>query len=139
MEAFRAGREARSESVRLAEPARASGTTAMMRAVVVGESDAAARRAVVEELVRFRSLAAAEGSRSDRYREAETYFDELLAGEFMISGSPDTVAQSILDLQGSLSIDLFLANVYPMGAEPERVRETLRLLAGPVRERLSTA
>ena len=108
----------------------------MMRAVVVGESDEAAKRAVVEELVRFRSQAVAEGSRSDRYREAETYFDELLAGEVMISGGPDTVARSILDLKASLGIDLFLANVYPMGADPERVRETLRLLAGPVRERL---
>jgi alkanesulfonate monooxygenase SsuD/methylene tetrahydromethanopterin reductase-like flavin-dependent oxidoreductase (luciferase family) len=137
VDAFMAGRQARSETNREAEPARPAGTVAMMRAVVVGESDEAAKRAVVEELVRFRSQAVAEGSRSDRYREAETYFDELLAGEVMISGGPDTVAQAILDLKASLGIDLFLANVYPMGADPDRVRETLHLLAGPVRQHIA--
>ncbi len=137
IDAFREGRAARSDTVRQAEPARPSGAVALMRAVVVSETDQAARRSVVEELLRFREAAAGEGSRSDRYREAEQYFDDLVAGEVMMAGSPETVAQSMLELRSGLGIDLFLANVYPMGAEPERVRETLRLLAGPVRDQLA--
>jgi alkanesulfonate monooxygenase SsuD/methylene tetrahydromethanopterin reductase-like flavin-dependent oxidoreductase (luciferase family) len=134
--AFRMGRDARTESIRTSEPARPAGTIALMRAVVVGERDRDARRSVIEELVRFREGASGPGSRADRYREAEEYFETLVSGDVMMAGGPDSIASQLRDLRAELGFDLFLANVYPMGADPERVRETLRLLAGPVRESL---
>ena len=137
IDAFRVGRDARSAGVRESEPHRPLGSIALMRAVVIGETDERAKQAVVEELVKNRASGGAEESRADRYREAEEYFASLVAGEVMLAGSSETVALAIRALQAELGFDLFLANVYPMGAQPERVRETLRLLAGPVRAGLT--
>ena len=52
--------------------------------------------------------------------------------EIMIIGGPATVAAALRAAQAALYLDLFLANVYAMGVEQERVRRTLRLLATEV-------
>jgi hypothetical protein len=48
------------------------------------------------------------------------------------------VARAILDARNTLGSSLLLANVYAAGIDQERVRRTLTLLAGPVREQLDT-
>ena len=56
----------------------------------------------------------------------------------MLAGGPDEVARMIREEHETLvGLDLMLANVYAAGVEQERVRRTISLLAGPVREQLA--
>lgn len=136
--AYLAGREARSNEVRSTEPPRSTGTLALMRHVYVADSDARARREVVDDLVRLGALHSSvkEGSRTDRRAEAEERFAAMRRDEVMIAGGPESVADAVKAARAALRIDLFLANVYAAGVEPERVQRTLRLLAGEVKPRL---
>ncbi|MEJ7900955.1 MAG: LLM class flavin-dependent oxidoreductase [Thermomicrobiales bacterium] len=138
--AFANGRELRSAELREADPPRPGGTIALMRSVVAGESDSQVRKDVVDDLLRLDEFVKGsqdQGSRADRHANANTQFDAMVASEVMIAGGPDTVAQSIASSRQHLQFDVFLANVYAMGANAERIRSTLDALAGPVRERLS--
>jgi alkanesulfonate monooxygenase SsuD/methylene tetrahydromethanopterin reductase-like flavin-dependent oxidoreductase (luciferase family) len=63
--------------------------------------------------------------------------DRLLEGEIFLAGGPETVARAIRRARAELGIDLFLANVYAAGVDRDRVRRTMRLLAGPVRDALT--
>lgn len=140
--AFTEGQAARSAELRDADPIRPSGSIALMRSVIVGESDGQVRNDVVDDLLRLDEVIKgdpAEASRADRRAAANAQFDEMVASEVMIAGSADTVAASIAAAREQLGFDLFLANVYAMGASSERIRATLDALAGPVRERLTAA
>ncbi len=140
--AFTEGQAARSAELRDADPIRPSGSIALMRSVIVGDSDERVREEVIDDLLRLDEFIKgdqAEGSRADRRGSAGAQFDEMLAAEVMIAGGADTVAARIASCREQLGIDLFLANVYAMGAGPERVRATLDALAGPVREQLTAA
>ncbi|MDQ3442371.1 MAG: LLM class flavin-dependent oxidoreductase [Chloroflexota bacterium] len=142
--AFTNGRVARSAELREADPPRPGGTVALMRSVIVGESDSQVRNDVVDDLLRLDEFIKGnqgegrQGSRADRHASANDQFDAMVASEVMIAGSPDTVADGIASSRQQLQFDVFLANVYAMGANTERIRATLDALAGPVRERLSS-
>lgn len=138
--AFADGRASRTAELLDADPPRPSGTIALMRSVIVGESDRQVREHVVDDLLRldeFVKCGQEEGSRADRRQAANDQVDAMMATEVMIAGSPETVAAAIVESRKQLGFDLFLANVYAMGAGSERVRATLQALAGPVRERVT--
>ena len=138
--AFLAGRASRKPEAREADPPRRTGTIALMRSVVVGESDEQVRSDVIEDLLRLGEVVSgegAEGSRADRRREAEERYASMIATEVMIAGGVDTVAAAIRARQEELRFDLFLASVHAMGAGPERIHASLQRLAGPVREQLA--
>lgn len=137
--AFLKGRAARPAELLETDPARPSGSVALMRSVVIGESDRRVREEVVDDLVRLDEYVkggAGEGSRADRHAAASEQFDAMIAADVMIAGDVDVVAAGIAASREQLHCDLFLANVYAMGASPERVRATVTALAGPVREQL---
>jgi alkanesulfonate monooxygenase SsuD/methylene tetrahydromethanopterin reductase-like flavin-dependent oxidoreductase (luciferase family) len=137
---FLAGRNGRSPEMVATDPARPLGTIALMRSVIVGERDSDVRNAVIDDLLRLEAARVGdrgEGGRADRRQAASDQFDTMVATEVMIAGSPETVAESIRERRQQLGFDLFLANVYAMGASDERIRTTLALLAGPVRDCLA--
>lgn len=139
--AFVNGRDSRAAELYEADPPRPGGTIALMRSVIVGESDRQVRADVVDDLLRldeFIKGSQGEGSRADRYASANERFDAMVASEVMIAGSPATVAEGIASSRQQVRFDVFLANVYAMGSTTERIRATLDALAGPVRERLTT-
>ena len=139
--AFRTGRASRTPEMIAIEPPRPTGTIALMRSVIVGESDARVRAEVIDDLLRLGEALggeASEATRGERHADASTQFDGMVASDVMIAGSADTVAARIRQSRDLLGFDLFLANVYAMGAGRERIRTTLALLAGPVREQLAT-
>ena len=137
--AYLVGRDGRSSDVRATVPPRPSGTLALMRHVYVSDSDERARDEVVDDLLRLGALQTSgnEGGRADRRAEAEERYAVMRRDEVMIAGGPESVADAVQVARVALRIDLFLANVYAAGVEPERVRRTLRLLAGEVRARLA--
>jgi len=138
--AFLNGRAARSAELREADPPRPSGTIALMRSIVIGESDRQVRETVVDDLLRLDAVVKGdegEGGRADRRAAASERFDAMVASDVMIAGDAETVAAGIAGSRNQLHFDLFLANVYAMGAGRERIRATLEALAGPVRERLT--
>lgn len=137
--AFISGRDARTSELREIEPARRSGTIALMRSVIVGETDAIVHEQVEEDLMRIAERMgedAGEGSRNDRRSSARQQIASMLENEVMFAGGPETVARALATAREQVPFDLLLANVYAMGASQERIRTTMRLLAGPVHEQV---
>jgi alkanesulfonate monooxygenase SsuD/methylene tetrahydromethanopterin reductase-like flavin-dependent oxidoreductase (luciferase family) len=116
------------------------GQVALMRQVVVGDSDERVRAEMIADLMRLGELeqTATEANRPDRERQATEQYQRLIDENVFIAGEPETVARAILDARNTLGSSLLLANVYAAGIDQERVRRTLTLLAGPVREQLDT-
>ena len=134
--AFLAGRHTRSEATAEAEPARPSGTVALMRAVYVSDTDEHAMDEVAEDLLRLEEKygnASGEGSRADRRREARERARAMVRDDVMLAGGPETVARMIRATRAKLPFDLLLANVHGAGMNEERITRTLRLLAEQVR------
>lgn len=139
--AFTAGRDARRPEVRDTEPARPLGSIALMRSMVVGESDAIVQQQIEDDLMRIAERMgkdAGEGSRNDRRSEAQRQIVSMRENEVMFAGGPETVARALIAARRQVPFDLLLANVYAMGASQERIRTTMRLLAGPVRARIAS-
>lgn len=139
--AFTAGRDARTPEARDIEPARRSGTVALMRSVVVGETDAIVQEQIEDDLMRIAERMgkdAGEGSRHDRRSEARQQIATMKETEVMFAGGPETVARAVIAARQQVPFDLLLANVHAMGASRERIRTTMSLLAGPVRERIAS-
>lgn len=139
--AFIAGRDARTPETRDIEPARRSGTIALMRSVVVGETDAIVQDQIENDLMRIAERLGTdpgEGSRNDRRAEARRQIATMMENEVMFAGGPETVARAVIDARQQVPFDLLLANVHAMGASQERIRTTMRMLAGPVRERIGS-
>lgn len=137
--AFRNGRASRTEDVIAAEPERPLGAIALMRSIIVGESDDEVREAVIGDLLRLGEVVNGEqpeATRAERRADANAQFDTMVQNGIMIGGGVETVADALAKARADLGFDLFLANPYAMGASPERIHTTLKLLAGPVRERL---
>ena len=116
------------------------GQIALMRQVYRGSSDAAVREEMIGDLMRLGELdqPATAANRADRARRAEEHFERLINEHVFIAGSPETVARVIVDARNKLGSSLFLANVYAAGIDQERVRRTMTLLAGPVREAIDS-
>lgn len=137
--AFVAGRDARTPETRDNEPPQRSGTIALMRSVVVGETDAIVQDQIEDDLMRIAERIGkdpGEGSRNDRRTEARRQIAMMRENEVMFAGGPETVAREVMTAREQVPFDLLLANVYAMGASRERIRTTMSLLAGPVRERI---
>ena len=138
--AFRHGLAAR--KVRgIAEDSLRRGQIALMRQVYAGSSDTSVRTEMIADLMRLGELdqTATAANRADRKRQAAERYEHLIADEIFIAGSPETVARVIIDARNQLGSSLLLANVYAAGIEQERVRRTMTLLAGPVRDGLNDA
>lgn len=116
------------------------GQIALMRQLYLGPSDAAVRQEMVSDLMRLGELdqPATEANRADRVTQAEEQYDRLINENIFIAGAPETAARTIVDARNKLGANLFLANVYAAGIEQERVRRTLSLLAGPVRDAIDS-
>jgi alkanesulfonate monooxygenase SsuD/methylene tetrahydromethanopterin reductase-like flavin-dependent oxidoreductase (luciferase family) len=137
--AFKAGWLARREIPDDA-PLPGEGRIALMRHVYLAESDERARAEMTDDLVRLDALHRpnGEGSRPDRRAAAAEETDRLIRDEIYLAGSPETVAHGIAFAHRAVGVDLFLANPYAAGIDDDRIRRTLRLLAGDVRRTLDT-
>jgi alkanesulfonate monooxygenase SsuD/methylene tetrahydromethanopterin reductase-like flavin-dependent oxidoreductase (luciferase family) len=141
VESYLAGLDNRTAEVIAAEPERPLGRVALMRSVIVGESDQRVREEVIDDLLRLGELLDGQQpatTRGERREGANERFDEMIRDEVMIAGSVDTVASAIRTTRAKLPFDLFLASPYAMGASRERITTTLDLLGGPVREILAS-
>lgn len=112
------------------------GQVALMRHTYVADTDEQAEREMLDDLARLRG-GASEGDRADRRETARADLARLVDQEIFVAGGPETVAAKILRNRATLGAELYLANVYAAGVEQDRVRRTLRLLSGPVREALA--
>lgn len=130
-----------------AAPNTDGGRIALMRHVYLAESDERALDEVTDDLLRLHELRLdhhghapvgdrREGSRADRRAAARASAEALVRDEVMILGGPAMVADALRRAGAALYLDLFLANVYAMGIDQERVRRTLRLLATEVAPQL---
>ena len=116
------------------------GHVALMRQVYIGPTDKNVRSEMIADLMRLGELdqVATSANRSDRKRQATEQFERLIREDIFIAGAPESIARSILDARNKLGSNLLLANVYAAGIEQERVRRTMELLAGPVRDALDS-
>ena len=138
--AFIAGRAIRTPEVIASEPPHRSGSIALMRSVVVGESEDRVRSEIMDDLVRISERMDRNGGTPGERRESARHqIDAMIRNEVMFAGSPEQVADGILRAQSGIPFDLLLANVYAMGASRERIRTSIRLLAGPVTEQCRQA
>lgn len=138
--AWRAGCATQSESVRGSLPERKVGVLSLMRHVYIGDTVDQAMAEITDDLVRLNEVAqggGAEGSRADRRADARARAEELIENGVMLAGGPEEVARQVHAEHELLGFDLLLANVYAAGVEQERVRRTISLLTGAVREHLS--
>lgn len=113
---------------------------ALMRHLYVAESDDQARSEMIEDLQRIgqsfaaspRELARLEPEELPDRDKAEAQLDELLATDVVIGGSPETCANRLAETSRNLGLDVFLANPYLTGLDPERIQRTIRLYAEQV-------
>jgi alkanesulfonate monooxygenase SsuD/methylene tetrahydromethanopterin reductase-like flavin-dependent oxidoreductase (luciferase family) len=135
--AFHAGRaDFQAES----GPDAPGGRFALMRHAYVADSDEPAFAEMTDDLYRLGARGGVdEGSRAVRKEQAAQAAKRVVAEEVYLAGGPETVATSIQEARASLGIDLFLADVYGAGMDAERIRQTMRNLAGPVRDLLAGA
>jgi alkanesulfonate monooxygenase SsuD/methylene tetrahydromethanopterin reductase-like flavin-dependent oxidoreductase (luciferase family) len=139
--AFRAGRQ-------MHQPAKGNdiprplGSIICMRNVYIADSDEQAHREIADDLVRLNELMtgdSGEAGRADRRSQADEQTRGMIRDEIMFAGGADTVTQALLAAGKALEVDTFLANVYAMGVDDERIHRTLRTLAGPVRAALASS
>lgn len=138
--AWRAGCTAQSDDVRQVAPARHVGSLSLMRHVYIAEDNERAMREITDDLVKLNEIAhgdQGEGGRAERRASAQEHAEQMIATDVMVAGGPDEVAAQIQASRATLGLDLFLANIYAAGVEQERVRRTIRLFAGDVRQRLA--
>ena len=114
------------------------GQVALMRHTYVADTDEQAEREMIDDLVRLKG-GGSEGDRADRRESARADRARLIEQEIFVAGGPEAVAAQIARSRVALGAEVYLANVYAAGVEQERVRRTLRLLSGPVRDALSGA
>jgi alkanesulfonate monooxygenase SsuD/methylene tetrahydromethanopterin reductase-like flavin-dependent oxidoreductase (luciferase family) len=116
------------------------GQIALMRQVYIGPTDKSVRREMTADLMRLGELdqPGTAANRADRKRQAGEQYDRLIKENIFIAGAPETVARAIVDARNQLGSNLFLANVYAAGIDQDRVRRTMTLLAGPVRDEIDS-
>ncbi|HEY7036275.1 MAG TPA: LLM class flavin-dependent oxidoreductase [Thermomicrobiales bacterium] len=136
--AFKAGYRSRRQDPDEATPPGA-GRIALMRHLYVAESDERAKTEMTDDLLRLHELRqpAVDGDRTERRAAAAAEADRLIRDEIYFAGGPETVARGIAFAHRTLGVDLFLGNPYAAGIDDERVRRTMRLLAGDVARALA--
>lgn len=113
---------------------------ALMRHLYIAESDEQARQEMIEDLQKIgrafaagpRELPSVDPSELPDRSGAEHQLDQLLENDVVIGGSPETCARKLAETSKSLGLNVFLANPYLTGLEPERVQRTIRLYAEQV-------
>jgi alkanesulfonate monooxygenase SsuD/methylene tetrahydromethanopterin reductase-like flavin-dependent oxidoreductase (luciferase family) len=110
---------------------------ALMRHLYIAESNDQAREEMIADLRRIgaafaagpRELPAIDPADLPDRDEAEAQLDQLLENDVVIGGDPETCAEKIAETSRRLGLNVFLANPYLTGLEPERVQRTVRLFA----------
>ncbi len=118
----------------------------LMRHLYVAETDEDARNEMIEDLQRIgqafaagpREIPSIDPSELPDRSEAETQLEHLRETNVVIGGSPETCAQQIAETSQKLGLNVFLANPYLTGLEPERVQRTIRLFAELVAPQVRT-
>lgn len=113
---------------------------ALMRHLYVADSDEQARNEMIDDLQKIgrafaagpRDLPSVDPSELPDRSGAEQQLDELLKNQVVIAGSPESCARQLAETSRYLGLDVFLANPYLTGLEPERVQRTIRLYAEQV-------
>ena len=116
---------------------------AMMRHLYVADTEAQAEDEMTRDIMRLGDVLAASPreiagalpeklSRADARRSVA----RLKTQEVVIAGSAESCARTLAAVSKRLMLDVFLANPYLTGVEPERVRRTLRLYATEVAPRV---
>jgi alkanesulfonate monooxygenase SsuD/methylene tetrahydromethanopterin reductase-like flavin-dependent oxidoreductase (luciferase family) len=112
----------------------------LMRHLYVAETDEQARSEMIDDLQKIgrafaagpRELASVDPSELPDRDNAEKQLDELLATDVVIGGGPETCARKLADTSELLGLNVFLANPYLTGLEPDRIQRTIRLYAEKV-------
>jgi len=125
----------------------------LMREIYVGDSDARARAAAEPYLLQYWDLwnRYTQFTRGGRLPDSYDFwrkqapmlhamnFDEIVANDMVILGSPETVAETILRIAGQLQL-MGLALVFKLGALPyDMVERSMRLFGEEVMPRLRRA
>jgi alkanesulfonate monooxygenase SsuD/methylene tetrahydromethanopterin reductase-like flavin-dependent oxidoreductase (luciferase family) len=118
----------------------------LMRHLYVAESDEQARQEMIDDLQKIgrafaagpRDLPSVDPSELPDRDDAEKQLDELLANDVVIAGSAETCAQKLAGTSKLLGLNVFLANPYLTGLDPDRVQRTIRLYAEQVAPRVRT-
>lgn len=113
---------------------------ALMRHLYVAETDDQARQEMIDDLQRIgrafaagpRELPSVDPSELPDRDDAESQLDQLLESDVVIGGGPETCARRLAETSTQLGLNVFLANPYLTGLEPERVQRTIRLFAEQV-------
>jgi alkanesulfonate monooxygenase SsuD/methylene tetrahydromethanopterin reductase-like flavin-dependent oxidoreductase (luciferase family) len=117
---------------------------ALMRHLYIAESDDQAREEMIQDLQRIgqafaagpREMASVDPSELPDRAGAEQQLEQLLENDVVVAGSPDTCAEKLTRTARTLGLNVFLANPYLTGLEPERVQRTIRLFAEDVAPRV---
>jgi alkanesulfonate monooxygenase SsuD/methylene tetrahydromethanopterin reductase-like flavin-dependent oxidoreductase (luciferase family) len=113
---------------------------ALMRHLYLSETDDQARQEMIADLQQIgrafaagpREIPSVDPSELPDRAEAEKQLEQLLQSDVVIGGSPETCARKLADTSKQLGLNVFLANPYLTGLEPERVQRTIRLYAEQV-------
>lgn len=117
---------------------------ALMRHLYIAETDEQAREEMIDDLQKIgqafaagpRDLPSIDPSELPDRAGAESQLKQLLENDVVIAGSPETCAEKLADTSRKLGLNVFLANPYLTGLEPERVQRTIRLYAEGVAPRV---
>jgi alkanesulfonate monooxygenase SsuD/methylene tetrahydromethanopterin reductase-like flavin-dependent oxidoreductase (luciferase family) len=120
---------------------------ALMRHLYVAESDDQAREEMINDLQRIgaafaagpRQLPSVDASELPDRAQAEEQLDQLLETDVVIGGSPESCATRLAETTQQLGLNVFLANPYLTGLDPDRVQRTIRLYAEQVVPRVRSS
>lgn len=110
---------------------------ALMRHLYIAETDEQARDEMINDLrtigrafaVGPRDMPSIDAEDLPDHVDAEKQLDDLLERDVVIAGSPETCARKLAETSRHLGLNVFLANPYLTGLEPERIQRTIRLYA----------
>jgi alkanesulfonate monooxygenase SsuD/methylene tetrahydromethanopterin reductase-like flavin-dependent oxidoreductase (luciferase family) len=113
---------------------------ALMRHLYIAESDDQAREEMIEDLQKIgrafaagpREIPSVDTSELPDRSGAEQQLEQLLENDVVIGGDPETCAEKLASTTRKLGLNVFLANPYLTGLEPERIQRTIRLYAEDV-------
>jgi alkanesulfonate monooxygenase SsuD/methylene tetrahydromethanopterin reductase-like flavin-dependent oxidoreductase (luciferase family) len=117
---------------------------ALMRHLYIAETDEQAREEMLNDLQKIgrafaagpREIAGVDTSALPDRIEAEEQLEQLFQNDVVIAGSPQTCAEKLAETTRKLGLNVFLANPYLTGLEPDRVQRTIRHYAEDVAPRV---
>jgi alkanesulfonate monooxygenase SsuD/methylene tetrahydromethanopterin reductase-like flavin-dependent oxidoreductase (luciferase family) len=117
---------------------------ALMRHLYIAKSDDQAREEMIEDMQKIgqafaagpREIPSVDTSELPDRAGAEQQLEQLLENDVVIGGSPETCAEKLASTAQKLGLNVFLANPYLTGLEPERIQRTIRHYAEDVAPRV---